>query len=68
MSEKSLLQSVQEDLNKAKKESAKAKLKTMFEDRIKAKTALEGIEDNIVTLLVSVGETEDGVRAMLAAD
>lgn len=63
--EKSLLTSVVEELKKAERESAKAKLKAMFADRIKAKGVLKNIDDQIVELLTSVGETEEGIRAIL---
>lgn len=64
--EKSLLSSVMDELKKAEKESAKAKLKALFGDRIKAKDVLKNIDDKIVELLLSVGETEEGIRALLA--
>ena len=63
----SLLNSVTEELKKAEKESAKAKLKAMMVDRIKAKAVVQNINDQIVELLTSVGETEEDIRALLSA-
>lgn len=68
MSDKSLLDSVISEIKKAERESAKAKLKTLIVDLAKAKKVVSGIEDSIVELLTSVGETEADVRAMLAAE
>jgi hypothetical protein len=62
---KSLLTSVMADLDKAARESAKAKLKDLLQKRSDAKKVLNGIEDSVVELLTSVGETEADVRAML---
>jgi hypothetical protein len=62
---KSLLTSVMADLDKAARESAKAKLKDLLQKRSDAKKVLNGIEDSVVELLTSVGETEVDVRAML---
>jgi len=64
--EKSLITAVQDELKKAERDSAKAKLKTMFADRIKAKETIKNIDDQIVDLLTTVGETEEGIRALLA--
>lgn len=63
----SLLTSVTEELKKAEKESAKAKLKAMMVDRIKAKAVVKNINDQIVELLTAVGETEEDIRALLSA-
>lgn len=60
-----LLEQVQNDLDKAKRESVKASLKKMLEDRAKAKATLVGIEDAIVDLLLSVGDKEEDIRAFL---
>lgn len=68
MSEKSLLDSVIGEIKKAERESAKAKLKTLLTDLTKARKVVGGIEDQIVDLLTSVGETEDDIRKLLAAD
>lgn len=68
MSEKSLLDSVISEIKKAERESAKAKLKTLLTDLTKARKVVGGIEDQIVDLLTSVGETEDDIRKLLAAD
>jgi hypothetical protein len=63
--DKSLLSAVTEELKKAERESAKAKLKALFTDRIKAKGVVVNIDEQIVALLTSVGEDEAGVRALL---
>jgi hypothetical protein len=63
---KSLLGSAIADLNKSARESAKGKLKDLLGKRADAKKVVSGIEDQIVELLVSVGETEADVRAMIA--
>ena len=68
MSEKSLLDSVIGEIKKAERESAKAKLKTLLTDLTKARKVVDGIEDQIVELLTSVGETEEDIRKLLAAD
>ena len=68
MSEKSLLDSVIGEIKKAERESAKAKLKNLLTDLTKARKVVDGIEDQIVDLLTSVGETEEDIRKLLAAD
>lgn len=68
MSEKSLLDSVIGEIKKAERESAKAKLKNLLTDLAKARKVVDGIEDQIVDLLTSVGETEEDIRKLLAAD
>ena len=60
-----ILESVTNDINKARKESAKAKVKKLIEDLDKANAVVEGIIDNIVAELVAVGEDETEVRAAL---
>jgi len=62
---KGLLGSAIADIKKAQRESAKGKLKDMLNKRADAKAVVSGIEESIVELLVSVGETEADVRAML---
>lgn len=64
--DKSLLSAVIEEMKKSEKESAKNKLKAMFADRVKTVKILADIDDNIVALLTSVGETEEGIRILLA--
>ena len=64
----SLLDQVKADLNKAARESAKGQLKNLFTKRADLKKAVDGVEDEIVVLLTSVGETEADVRALLTAD
>lgn len=63
---KSLLAQVRDEASKAKREAAKAKLKTLYGDYNKAADVLEGIEKQIVELLKSVGEDESAIRSMLA--
>jgi predicted transcriptional regulator len=65
---KSLLAQVREEASKAKREAAKAKLKTLYADYNKATEVLEGIENQIVELLKDVGENEDAVKAMLGSE
>ena len=64
----SLLDQVKADLNKAARESAKGTLRNLFTKRADLKKAVEGVEEEIVALLTSVGETEADVRALLTAD
>lgn len=63
----SILESVTNDLAKAAKESAKAKVKKLIEDRQKAADVINGIDDQIVEILVNVGEKEEDVRAAISA-
>lgn len=65
-SAKSLLAQVRDEASKAKREAAKAKLKALYGDYNKAADVLEGIEQQIVELLKSVGEDESAIRSMLA--
>lgn len=67
-SPKSLLSQVREEAAKAKREAAKAKLKTLYADYNKAVEVVEGIEQQIVDLLKDVGESEDAVKAMLGSE
>lgn len=64
----SLLAQVKADLNKAARESAKGVLKNHFQKRAELKKAIEGVEEEIVAVLVGVGETEADVRALLNDD
>jgi hypothetical protein len=65
---KSLLSQVREEANKAKREAAKAKLKTLYGDYNKAVEVVEGIEQQIVELLKTVGEDEAAIKAMLGSE
>jgi hypothetical protein len=65
---KSLLAQIRDEAAKAKREAAKAKLKQLYTDYNKAVEVVEGIEQQIVTLLKDVGEDEAAVKAMLASD
>ena len=67
-SPKSLLSQVREEAAKAKREAAKAKLKTLYADYNKAVEVVEGIEQQIVDLLKDVGEDEATVKAMLGSE
>lgn len=67
-SPKSLLSQVREEAAKAKREAAKAKLKTLYADYNKAVEVVEGIEQQIVELLKDVGEDEAAVKAMLGSE
>lgn len=67
-SPKSLLSQVREEAAKAKREAAKAKLKTLYADYNKAVEVVEGIEQQIVDLLKDVGENEEAVKAMLGSE
>jgi transposase len=65
---KSLLAQIRDEVAKAKREAAKAKLKQLYADYNKAVEVVEGIEQQIVTLLKDFGEDEAAVKAMLASD
>lgn len=65
---KSLLAQVRDEAAKAKREAAKAKLKTLYGDYNKAAEVLEGIEKQIIDLLKDVGEDEAAVKAMLGSE
>lgn len=67
-SPKSLLSQVREEAAKAKREAAKAKLKTLYADYNKAVDVVTGIEQQIVELLKDVGEDEAAVKAMLGSE
>lgn len=62
-----ILNSVTAEILKARKESAKAKVKKLIEDLDKAEAVVEGIKDEIVSILVDVGDKEEEIRAALAA-
>lgn len=65
---KSLLAQVRDEAAKAKREAAKAKLKTLYTDYNKAVDVVTGIEQQIVELLKDVGENEAAVKAMLGSE
>ena len=65
---KSLLAQIRDEAAKAKREAAKAKLKTLYADYNKAVDVVTGIEQQIVELLKEVGEDEAAVKAMLSSD
>jgi len=65
---KSLLSQVREEANKAKREAAKAKLKQLYADYNKAVEVVEGIEQQIVDLLTTVGEDEATIKSMLGSE
>jgi hypothetical protein len=67
-SPKSLLSQVREEAAKAKREAAKAKLKTLYTDYNKAVDVVTGIEQQIVELLKDVGEDEAAIKAMLGSE
>ena len=67
-SPKSLLSQVREEAAKAKREAAKARLKTLYADYNKAIDVVTGIEQQIVDLLKDVGEDEAAVKAMLGSE
>ena len=64
-SQKSLLAQVKEDAAKAKRESVKAQLKTLYNDYNASVEVTKGIEQKIVTLLQTVGETEGAIKELL---
>lgn len=63
----SILESVVSKLDKARRESAEAKVKKLFEDYQKTLDILESMAQQIVTELVAVGESEAEIRAALKA-
>jgi len=65
---KSLLSQVRDEAAKAKREAAKAKLKTLYADYNKAVEVVEGIEQEIVELLKNVGEDENIIKSMLGSE
>lgn len=65
---KSLLSQVRDEAAKAKREAAKAKLKTLYGDYNKAVEVVDGIEQQIVELLKTVGEDEAAIKAMLGSE
>jgi hypothetical protein len=65
---KSLLAQVRDEAAKAKREAAKAKLKTLYADYNKAVDVVTGIEQQIVDLLKDVGENEASIKSMLSSD
>lgn len=67
-SPKSLLSQVREEAAKAKREAAKAKLKTLYADYNKAVDVVTGIEQQIIDLLKDIGEDEAAVKAMLGSE
>lgn len=67
-SPKSLLSQVREEAAKAKREAAKAKLKTLYADYNKAVEVVEGVEQQIVELLKDVGEDEATIKAVLGSE
>lgn len=64
---KSILQVIQDEEKKAKRDSAKQKAKALFGDLVKARAVADGIENQIVDVLADVGETEEEIRAILSA-
>ena len=62
----SILAQVKAEAAKAKRESAKAKLKTLYADYNKAVAVVEGIEQEIVKVISEVGESPEGIKALLA--
>jgi hypothetical protein len=65
---KSLLSQVRDEAAKAKREAAKAKLKQLYADYNKAVEVVEGIEQQIVELLKTVGEDENAIKSMLGSE
>jgi hypothetical protein len=65
---KSLLSQVRDEANKAKREAAKAKLKTLYSDYNKAVDVVTGVEQQIVELLREFGENEAAVKSLLASE
>lgn len=65
---KSILQLIIDEEKKAKRDAAKAKAKSLFSDLVKARAVADGIEDQIVSVLADVGETEAEIRAMLSGE
>ena len=65
---KSLLAQIKAEADKAKRESAKSQLKSLYADYNKAAEVLEGIEQKIIDVIRSVGEDEAAVKALLASE
>lgn len=65
---KSLLAQIRDEAAKAKREAAKAKLKTLYADYNKSVDVMTGIEQQIIELLKDVGEDEAAVKAMLGSE
>lgn len=61
-----LLAQIKADALKAKRESVKTQLKTLYNDYNKAVDVVAGIEKAITDLLATVGENQDNIRTLLA--
>lgn len=61
----SILNQVRADLEKARKESVKAKVKKLYEDYLASVEVTKGIEAKIVEELSTIGETEETIRELL---
>lgn len=62
----SILENVKAELLKAQKESVKAKVKALLTKHADARAIVDGIEDEIVIALTSVGESEADIRRLLS--
>lgn len=62
---KSMLEQIKDEAEKAKRAAAKEKLKKLYTDYNKASEVLEGIEEEIIAVIRSVGEDEATVKSIL---
>ena len=68
MPSKSMLYQIRDEAEKAKRDSAKGKLKKLYSDYNNASEVVSGIENQIVELLQSIGESEQDIRNILDTD
>lgn len=61
----SLLEQIQLEAAKAKREAAKAKLKTLYADYNKAVEVVKGIESQIIDVVKEAGDDPETVKDLL---
>lgn len=66
--QKSLLEIVQNEAKKAKRDAVRASVKAKYADLIKAQQVVADIQDAIIADLLSVGENEAEIRAILSGE
>lgn len=66
MAEQSILSQVKAEAAKAKRDSAKAKIKALYADYNKATEVVAGIEKQIVDIIKEIGDSPEDVRTLLS--
>lgn len=63
----SILHQVKAEITKAKREAVKKKLKEIYTEYLKTQEVLQGMEQQMVDLVASIGDKEENIKELFAS-